>query len=108
MPRAVTSRAVLPTVSRLFRAGGAAAVLLLAACGSSTYLVNIRTEPQSCDIYVNGRHVGRGPEKTVEFDFAEGERVFLQVSAPGMRPSFDVFTETTLPENLEKRVTLTR
>ena len=88
------------------RAAALALAALCAACGPGKYFITVKTEPAASDIYVNGRHVGQGPEKVVEFDFAEGDRVFLQVSCKGRAPSFDPFTEDTLPPNLEKRVTL--
>ncbi len=95
-----------PRFQPLRALGLSVASLLLCACGAGKYFVTVRTEPSASDIYVNGRHVGQGPEKVVEFDFAEGQRVFLQVSCKGRSPSLDIFTEDTLPANLEKRVNL--
>ncbi len=79
--------------------------MLLASCGSSTYVVNVRPIPATAHVFVNGEDRGAGP-KTLTIEVGETDRVFLQVAGPNYLPWFTTYTRDNLPSGGELVIAL--
>lgn len=73
-----------------------------AGCGSTTYKLPVVIDPPTASFYVNGERCGQGGRRIYEIDFAQSDRVCIQVIAAGYEPVTEVLTRQQITDQLGK------
>jgi hypothetical protein len=98
------------TTLRFLACPTAATLLLLAACGSSSYVRVVSVNPPDASVYINGERVGQGSSRPYTFDFTDCERIYVQATHPDYNPEIEWYDrariEQMIAANLPVALTL--
>jgi hypothetical protein len=84
--------------AQLQRLAAIGALLLGAACSSTSRNMVVSVNPPEASVYINGELVGKGNKRVLELSFANSDRIYIQATAPSCEPRTDWFTMKQIDE----------